>query len=135
MRILAFLKSLQELQEAPAVQSGKSDEKYRVGCHSGLKRGPFGPRAKRKPGKIHLPNNKRKPITYARATKISVRNDTDHAISVSFHCTLGHSIKLSSAAAGGNDFRFLCVREVRDPVVNATVKVQQEMTRNIIEWV
>jgi hypothetical protein len=38
---------------------------------------------------------------------------------------LGHPIKLNSAAAGGNDFRFLCVREVGDPGVNATVKVQQ----------
>ena len=106
----------------PAVLVGKSDEEYRLGRRFGLKSGLARPR---KPGKIHLSNHKRKRIADARATKNSPRNDTDHAISVSFHRTLGHSIKLNSAAAGGNDFPFLCAREVGDPGMNAKVKVQQ----------
>jgi|SRR6266550_4788063 len=37
----------------------------------------------------------------------------------------GDQVTLNRAAAGGNHFRFLCVREVVSPGVNATVKVQQ----------
>lgn len=37
----------------------------------------------------------------------------------------GDQVTLNRAAAGGNHFRFLCVREVISPGVNATVKVQQ----------
>lgn len=37
----------------------------------------------------------------------------------------GDQVTISRAAAGGNAFRFLCVREVISPGVNATVKVQQ----------
>jgi hypothetical protein len=37
----------------------------------------------------------------------------------------GDQITLNRAAAGGNDFRFVCVKEVVSPGVNATVKVQQ----------
>jgi hypothetical protein len=37
----------------------------------------------------------------------------------------GDQVTLQRAAAGGPNFRFLCVREVISPGVNATVKVQQ----------
>lgn len=37
----------------------------------------------------------------------------------------GDQVTLQRAAAGGANFRFLCVREVISPGVNATVKVQQ----------
>lgn len=37
----------------------------------------------------------------------------------------GDQVTLNRAAASGNAFRFLCVREVVSPGVNATVKVQQ----------
>lgn len=39
--------------------------------------------------------------------------------------TAGDQVTLQRAAAGGNQFRFVCVREVISPGVNATVKVQQ----------
>ena len=39
--------------------------------------------------------------------------------------TTGEQVTLQRAAAGGPNFRFLCVREVISPGVNATVKVQQ----------
>jgi hypothetical protein len=37
----------------------------------------------------------------------------------------GDQITINRAAAGGNDFRFVLVKEVVSPGVNATVKVQQ----------
>ncbi len=37
----------------------------------------------------------------------------------------GDQVTLQRTAAGGANFRFLCVREVVSPGVNATVKVQQ----------
>ncbi len=37
----------------------------------------------------------------------------------------GDQVTIQRGAAGGNQFRFLCVREVISPGVNATVKVQQ----------
>jgi hypothetical protein len=37
----------------------------------------------------------------------------------------GDEVTLQRTAAGGANFRFLCVREVVSPGVNATVKVQQ----------
>jgi hypothetical protein len=37
----------------------------------------------------------------------------------------GDQVTLQRLAAGGNQFRFVCVREVVDPGVLATVKVQQ----------
>lgn len=37
----------------------------------------------------------------------------------------GDQVTIQRGAAGGNQFRFLCVREVTSPGVNATVKVQQ----------
>lgn len=37
----------------------------------------------------------------------------------------GDQVTLNRAAAGGNDFRFLCVLEVISPGVNATVVVSQ----------
>lgn len=37
----------------------------------------------------------------------------------------GDQVTFNRAAAGGNDFRFILVREVISPGVNATVKVQQ----------
>jgi hypothetical protein len=37
----------------------------------------------------------------------------------------GDQVTLQRTAAGGANFRFLCVREVISPGVNATVKVQQ----------
>jgi hypothetical protein len=37
----------------------------------------------------------------------------------------GDQVTIQRAAAGGPNFRFICVREVISPGVNATVKVQQ----------
>jgi hypothetical protein len=37
----------------------------------------------------------------------------------------GDQVTINRAAAGGNAFRFVCVKEVVSPGVNATVKVQQ----------
>jgi hypothetical protein len=37
----------------------------------------------------------------------------------------GDQVTLQRTAAGGANFRFLCLREVISPGVNATVKVQQ----------
>ena len=37
----------------------------------------------------------------------------------------GDQVTINRAAAGGNDFRFVLVKEVISPGVNATVKVQQ----------
>jgi hypothetical protein len=37
----------------------------------------------------------------------------------------GDQVTINRAAAGGNDFRFICVKEVISPGVNATIKVQQ----------
>jgi hypothetical protein len=37
----------------------------------------------------------------------------------------GDQVTIQRAAAGGQNFRFLCVREVISPGVNATVKIQQ----------
>lgn len=37
----------------------------------------------------------------------------------------GDQVTIQRAAAGGPEFRFLCVKEVISPAVNATVKVQQ----------
>jgi hypothetical protein len=37
----------------------------------------------------------------------------------------GDQVTIQRAAAGGPNFRFICVREVVSPGVNATVKVQQ----------
>jgi uncharacterized protein YcfL len=37
----------------------------------------------------------------------------------------GDQVTLQRTAAGGANFRFLCVREVASPGVNATAKVQQ----------
>lgn len=39
--------------------------------------------------------------------------------------TAGDQVTIQRAAAGGPNFRFLCVREVISPGVNATVKVMQ----------
>lgn len=38
---------------------------------------------------------------------------------------LGDQVTIQRAAAGGNQFRFLCVREVISPGVNCTVKIMQ----------
>lgn len=37
----------------------------------------------------------------------------------------GDQVTLQRAVAGGNNFRFICVKEVTSPGVNATVKAQQ----------